>query len=196
MSSVNFIATTQPSASVSNVKPTAQPTVAASQPQLSANSSSSVTKSSLTDQVALSSAGKALAASESNATQPRTPAQEKLIMAASSDSKSAEKIAYDMANGSSTIFYDIRGQRGVGDGNGAFVRKLSTTGQIVGDDYINNFNKEASVIDAQRRAIYDSEKAKRTDPLLILSKMIDFTNSQSKDYLDASGWGYQGSSPP
>lgn len=196
MSSVNFIATTQPSVSVANVKQTTQQTVATSQSQPSDNSSSSVTKSSLTDQVALSSAGKALAASESNATQTRTPAQEKLIMAASSDSQSAEKIAHDMAYAPSTIFYDISGQRGVGDGNGGFVRKLSTTGQIVGDDYVNNFNKEASVIDAQRRAIYDSEKAKKTDPLLILSKMIDFTNSQSQDYLDATGWGWRGSSPP
>lgn len=145
------------------------------------------------DQVSLSSAGNALAADESNMTQTRTPAQEKLIRSASSDRESAEKIAYDMANARSTIFYDISGQRGVGDGNGEFVRKLSTTGQIVGDDYINNFNKEASVIDAQRLAIYKSEKTNGTDPLLILVKMIDFTNSQSKDYLEASGWGYQGS---
>jgi hypothetical protein len=144
------------------------------------------------DQVTLSSDGKALAADESNTTQPRTPAQEKLIMAASSDRESAEKIALDMADTPSTIFYDIRGQRGVGDGNSEFVRKLATNGKIVGDDYINNFYKEASVIDAQRRAIYEIEKAKGTDPLLILSKMIDFTNSQSNDYLEATGWGYRG----
>lgn len=194
MSSVSFVTTTQPSVSVTNAKPTAQQTFATSQSQ--PTTSSSVTKSSLTDQVALSSAGKALAASESNATQPRTPAQERLIMAASSDSQSAAKIANDMANGTSAIMYDISGQRGVGDGTGEFVRKLSTTGQIVGDDYVNKFNKEATAIDAQRRAIYDSEKAKKTDPLLILSKMIDFTNSQSKDYLEASGWAYQGRSTP
>jgi len=190
MSSVNFIATTQPSVSVANIKPTTQQTVATSPPQPSANSSSSVTKSSLTDQVALSSSGKALAASESNATQPRTPAQEKLIMAASSDSQSAEKIAHDMAYVPSTIFYDISGV-----GGGEEVKKLSS-GRIIDDEFKSKFNSAASVIDAQRRAIYETEKAKRTDPLLILSKMIDFTNSQSKDYLEASGWGYQGSSPP
>ncbi|MBY0575169.1 MAG: hypothetical protein K2P67_01020 [Gallionellaceae bacterium] len=148
------------------------------------------------DPVSLSSAGIALAADESNMTQTRTFAQERLIRSASSDRESAEKIAHDMAYVPSTIFYDISGQRGVGDGNGEFVRKLSTTGQIVGDDYINNFNKEASVIDAQRLAIYQSEKAKGTDPLLILVKMIDFTNSQPQDYLDATGWGWRGSSPP
>lgn len=149
-----------------------------------------------TDQVSLSGAGKALAADESHMTQTRTPAQERLIRSASSDLASAEKIADDMANVPSTIFYDISGQLGVGNGTGEFVRKLSSTGQIVGDDYINNFNKEASVIDAQRLAIYKSEKANGTDPLLILVKMIDFTNSQSQDYLDATGWGWRGSSPP
>lgn len=148
------------------------------------------------DQVSLSSAGNALAADESNMTQTRTFAQEKLIRSASSDRASAEKIAQGMAETPSTIFFDISGQRGVGNGTGEFVRKLSTTGQIVGDDYINNFNKEASVIDAQRLAIYKSEKANGTDPLLILVKMIDFTNSQSQDYLDATGWGWRGSSPP
>lgn len=148
------------------------------------------------DQVSLSSAGNALAAEESNMAHAKTPAQERLIRAASSDRASAEKIAYDMASARSTIFYDISGQRGVGDGTGEFVRKLSSTGQIVGDDYVSNFNSEAAVIDAQRLAIYESEKANGTDPLHILIKMLDFTNSQSQDYLDATGWGWRGSSPP
>lgn len=153
-----------------------------------------VTKSSLTnlaknaDQVSLSAAGKTLAASESTFTQPRTPAQEKLMMGASSDRASAEKIAYDMALTPSAIAWDIRGQGGVGDGTGEFVRKLATTGQIVGDDYIDSFSKEAKAIDMQRRAIYETEKAKGTDPLRVLSMMIDFTNLQSKDYLEATGW--------
>lgn len=148
------------------------------------------------DQVALSSSGKALAADESHMTQTRTPAQENLIRGASSDRASAEKLAQGMAETPSMIFWDISDQLGVGNGTGEPVRKLSSTGQIVGDDYINNFDKVASVIDAQRLAIYNSEKANGTDPLLILVKMIDFTNSQSQDYLDATGWGWRGSSPP
>jgi len=80
------------------------------------------------DQVSLSSAGNALAADESNMTQTRTPAQEKLIRSASSDRESAEKIAHDMAYVSSTIFYDISGQRGVGGGNGEFVRNGARQG--------------------------------------------------------------------
>lgn len=148
------------------------------------------------DQVSLSSTGNALAASESNMTQTRTPAQEKLIRSASSDRASAEKIAQDMAYAPSGILYDISGQAGVGDGKGEFVRKLATTGKVVDDNYINQFNNKAPAIDAQRRAIYESEMAKKTDPLQILIKMIDFTNTQSKDYLEATGWGYQGSSQP
>lgn len=142
------------------------------------------------DQVSLSSAGNALAADESNMTHTRTPAQEKLIRSASSDRESAEKIAYGTAYVPSGILYDIRGV-----GGGEEVNKLSS-GRIIDDEFKKKFNSEASVIDAQRRAIYESEKAKGTDPLLILSKMIDFTNSQSQDYLDATGWGWRGSSPP
>lgn len=44
------------------------------------------------DQITLSSAGKALAASERTVTQTRTPAQEHLLRAASSDRESAEKM--------------------------------------------------------------------------------------------------------
>jgi hypothetical protein len=73
---------------------------------------------------------------------------------------------------------------------------LATTGQIVGDDYIDRFSKEASAIDIQRRSMYETEKAKGTDPLQILSMMIDFTNMQSQDYLNATGWGWRGSAPP
>lgn len=143
------------------------------------------------DQVSLSAAGKTLAASAVASTQSRTPAQEKLIMAASSDRASADKIAYDMAIAPSTIFYNISDV-----GGGEEVNKLSTSGRIIDDGFKDRFNSEASVIDAQRRAIYESEKAKGTDPLQILSMMIDFTNSQSADYLEATGWGWRGSSPP
>lgn len=141
--------------------------------------------------VTLSSSGKTLAASESDAEQTRTPAQIRLLQSAASDSQSAEKIASDMAHARSTIFYDISSVDGGGE-----VNKLSSSGRIINDAFKNKFDSEASVIDAQRLAIYDSEKAKGTDPLLILSKMIDFTNAQSKDYLEASGWGYRGTSQP
>lgn len=182
MSVINNITAPQSSSPVTSGKSTAQQTALAA--------SLLVDPAKNADQVTLSGAGKALAADASNMTQTRTPAQEKLIRSASSDRESAEKIAHGMADTPSAIAWDISGQRGVGDGNGEFVRKLATTGEVVDDNYINQFNSEASVIDAQRRAIYESEKANGTDPLLILVKMIDFTNSQSKDYLEATGWGY------
>lgn len=150
------------------------------------------------DNVTISDEAKALAAAANNAvfTQQRTPAQENLLRAASSDRASAEKIASDLAKAPSMIMWDISGQRGVGDGKGEFVRKLSSTGEVVDDNYVSKFNKEASVIDVQRRSIYETEKAKGTDPLEILEKMIDFTNMQSQTYLDATGWGGKRNSTP
>ncbi|THF62693.1 hypothetical protein [Pseudothauera rhizosphaerae] len=156
-----------------------------------ANLSKNSASANTTEQVTLSSAGKKLAASGNNATQPRTPAQERLIMAASSSRQSAEKIASDIAYAPSGIIYDISNT-----GGGEEVRTLATSGRIIDDEFKARFNSEAAAIDAQRRAIYESETAKGTDPLQILTMMIDFTNTQSKDYLEASGWGYQGSSPP
>lgn len=87
-----------------------------------------------------------------------------------------------MADTPSTIFFDIRGV-----GGGEALTKLSS-GRVIDDAFKNKFANEASVIDAQRKAIYDSEKAKGSPPVDILSKMIDFTNTQSRDYLEASGW--------
>ncbi|HZW25354.1 MAG TPA: hypothetical protein VFF26_07715 [Gallionella sp.] len=140
------------------------------------------------DQVTLSSAGNALAAEESNLAHAKTPVQELLIKSASSDPASAEKIAYNMA-GPGTIFYDISNVRG-----GEPVNKLSS-GRIIDDEYRSKLESEVAAVDAQRLAIYESEKAKGTDPLQILIKMLDFTNAQSQDYLEATGWGYQGSVP-
>lgn len=153
---------------------------------------SGVTKSSLTDpaknadQITLSSAGKALAASERTVTQTRTPAQENLLRAASSDRESAEKIAYDMTLAPSTIFYSSIYDMDT-DGK---LNKLASSGRIIDADFRDSFNREAPIVDAQRRAIYESEKAKGTDPVQIISMMIDHINSQSSDYLEATGWGW------
>jgi len=133
------------------------------------------------------------------ATQTITPAQQHLLNAAKSDRASAEKISYDLASTPSSILYDISGQPGVGDGPATVpmgTMKLSTTGEIVDEAYVKKFNETASGIDAQRLAIYEAESKKGTDPVEIISKMIDFTNQQSQDYLDATGWGWRGSTPP
>lgn len=140
-------------------------------------------KASSANTVTISSAAKALAATrEGGATQSTTAAQERLLKAASSDPQGAEKIAYDMAKTPSTIFYDISGV-----GGGEPVNKLSS-GRIIDDSFKENFYAKASVIDSKRLEIFNSEKAKGTDPVTIISKMIDYTNFQSKDYLEASCW--------
>jgi hypothetical protein len=140
----------------------------------------------IADQVSLSTAGKALAASERTVAQTKTPAQEHLLRAASSDRESAEKIAYDMTVAPSQIFYSSIYDMGA-DGK---LNKLASSGRIIDADFRDSFNREASLVDAQRRAIYESEKAKGTDPVQIISKMIDHINSQSSDYLEATGWGW------
>jgi hypothetical protein len=137
------------------------------------------------DQVSLSTAGKALAASERTVTQTRTPAQEHLLRAASTDRESAEKIAYNMTVAPSAILYSSIYDM---DADGK-LNKLASSGRIIDADFKDSFYREASIVDAQRRAIYESEKAKGTDPVQIISMMIDHINSQSSDYLEATGWG-------
>lgn len=66
--------------------------------------------------------------------------------------------------------------------------KLSSTGRKIDDAFKEKLSKEAPEIDAKRLEIYNNEKAKGTDPVTIIAKMIDFTNSQSHDYLEATAW--------
>ncbi len=67
------------------------------------------------------------------------------------------------------------------------MNKLSSTGRIIDDAFKENFAKEAAVVDAQRKAIYESEKAKGTPIDQILAKLFDHMNSQSSDYIEATG---------
>ncbi len=143
----------------------------------------STTKSAVT--VKISDAAKALASSGSGATQSRTAIQERLLKSASSDTQSAEKLAYDMANVPSTIFYDIR--ESLKSGNMDDI-KLSSTGRKIDEAFKEKFLKEAAEVDAKRLEIYNTEKVKGTDPVTIIAKMIDFTNSQSRDYLEGTAW--------
>lgn len=123
--------------------------------------------------------------SRSAATQPRTAAQEAILRYARADAQDAERLAHDMASGTSAICYDLSESIRT---NRTEDIKLASTGEKVGDDYSRAFYLTSSTIDAQRMQIYTDEKAKGTDPVTILNKMIDFTNSQSKDYLAATGW--------
>lgn len=112
--------------------------------------------------------------------------QEHLLRAASTDRESAEKITYDMTVAPSTITYSSIYDMGL-DGK---LNKLASSGRIIDADFRDSFDREASIVDAQRRAIYEAEKAKGTDHEQITSMMIDHINSQSSDYLEATGWGW------
>ena len=143
------------------------------------------------DRVTLSSTAKALSDSDGALAPQRTEAQQRLIMGASSDSASAEKIAHDMAVADSMILYDISElvRQGVLEGE----VKLSTSGRVVGEAFKEAFAKEAAELDAERLALYRSEKAKGTDALQILKIMIDFTNENASDlYKEATGQGWFG----
>ncbi|MBS4097110.1 MAG: hypothetical protein KGZ83_09800 [Sulfuricella sp.] len=152
----------------------------------SARQTSAASPANTAEQVSLSTAGRALSASERTVTQTRTPAQEHLLRAASSDRESAEKIACDMASVPSQICYSSIYDM---DAEGK-LNKLASSGRIIDANFRDSFSREASIVDAQRRAIYESEKAKGTDPVQIISMMIDHINSQSGDYLEATGWGW------
>jgi hypothetical protein len=139
------------------------------------------------DKVTISDAAKAMADRVIGATQARTPFQEKLLAdAAASDPQVAERMARDMADSPSMIAYDISDY--LAAGIPFELNKLSSTGRIVDEAFKERFAAEAPSIDAQRLALYNAEKAKGTNPVEILSKLIDFTNMQSTDYLEATGW--------
>ena len=137
-----------------------------------------------TDRVTISDAARAMAAKDAGATQGRTPIQEKLLaLAASGDRQFAERMADEMATSPSTIFYNVRDTKGWEP-----LTKLSSTGRHIDEAFKQQFEVEAAAVDAQRLALYNAEKAKGTNPVDIVAKMIDFTNAQSSAYLEASGW--------
>ena len=149
-----------------------------------ASSGEGVKGSTPTDRVTISDAARAMAAKESGATQARTPVQEKMLAdAASGGPQFAARMAEEMATSPSMIAYDIRDTKGWEP-----LTKLSSTGRHIDEAFKERMTTEMAVIDAQRQALYNAEKAKGTNPVDIVAKMIDFTNAQSRDYLEASGW--------
>jgi hypothetical protein len=143
------------------------------------------------DKVSLSDAGKALAASEATSTEklPYLPYQEYWLGRASADPAFAKELAEIKAYGKSAIITNMSEVRldPTLPGN-----KLSTTGRIADNAYEERFEREAAVVDAKRRALYESEKAKGTDPVEILRKLYDFENVQSYEYQEATGLGWRG----
>ena len=136
------------------------------------------------EQVTISDAGKALAAHEDAPVRRRTPAQEELLnWYAQLSSADVANAAKRMAESPSLIVYTPPPE---GEGN----FRLASSGIVVDDAYIDRFNQMALRIDAQRQALYEAETRKGTDPLEIMGKMIDFTNSQPYEYREATDQGY------
>ena len=114
----------------------------------------------------------------------RTPAQEETIKEARADPEFAEVYAEFMARETSAIACTLNEKRGDEP------LRLYSNGKFADDAYTERFYREAAVVDAQRRALYESEKQKGTDPAEIIAKMIDFTNAQSYEYREATNKGY------
>ena len=136
------------------------------------------------EQVTLSDAGKALAAREDAPVRRRTPVQEETIREARADPEFAKVYAEFMARETSVIACTLNEKRGDEP------LRLYSNGKFADDAYTERFYREAAVVDAQRRALYESEKQKGTDPAEIIAKMIDFTNAQSYAYREATNKGY------
>lgn len=137
------------------------------------------------DTVKISDAAKALSTPDNGTTQSRTGIQNGVLKSASEDPQFAEKYAYEMATIPSAMAYDISDSLKSQNYDDI---KLSSTGRKIDDAFKEKFYKEAADIDAKRLEIYNTEKAKGTDPVTIIAKMIDFTNSQSREYLEGTGW--------
>jgi|GEM_PF-1651264 len=141
----------------------------------------------VTERVTISDAARAMAARDAGATQARTPIQEKMLAdAASGGPEFAARMAEEMGTLPRMIAYDI--SEYIAAGVAFKLDKLSSTGRRVDEAFKERMTTEMAAVDAQRLALYNAEKAKGTNPVDIIAKMIDFTNAQSRDYLEASGW--------
>lgn len=129
------------------------------------------------DTVTISKDAMALAAS----TPARTHAQERFLQTLQDNTPAqSEKLAHEMAYSRSQISYDISH----GD------IRLSSTGEVVGEGYAARFEQLAAAVDAQKRALYEAEKAKGTAPNDIIAKIFDFQNAQSEAYRVGTGIGF------
>ena len=141
------------------------------------------------EQVTISDAGKALAAQENTSApaRPRTPRQEEFLdWYAQASPSTVKDAARRMAESPSWIVYTLPREGGEYFGPA----RLYSSGRVADDAYIERFNQMAMRIDAQRQALYEAETRKGTDPLEIMGKMIDFTNSQPYEYREATDQGY------
>jgi hypothetical protein len=173
----------QASSGITSYQPTDRVGLAKKMGTLTQSTSGS---SSSSTNVSISDAARNFASQETVATQGRTAIQQRAINSAAADPQWADKMAEGFANVRSQIAYDISDQ--LGPGKHEFTRKLSSTGRIIDDAFEENFYKEASRVDAQKKEIYAAEKAKGTPSAEIYAKLIDFTNTQSSDYLEGTGW--------
>lgn len=159
----------------SRIAPPVVPAVVSGTPALSGS------VESVSDKVTISGTAMALASSEDVKALARSPGQEQFLQTLRTNTEAdSEKLAYELAYSRSQITYDISH----GD------TRLSSTGQIVSDDFKESFEQLAAAVDVQKRALYETERANGTPPNEIIAKIIDFGNAQSQAYRIGTGVGF------
>lgn len=174
MSSVNFIASTQPSIPVTAGKSTAKQTFATSQPQQSANAGSSV---------AISSSGKAYADYVQQIAQAQQAQNQHQANAVSDPSRGAS-YAYDLAHDSSMTGEPV---------GGLLVPNAAAPAMYVSGAPVTvasqaYFTKQNAIYQNQVLELYNTEKAKGTAPGHIVGDIYDLQAKQPDAFQAMMMW--------
>jgi|GEM_PF-3375447 len=109
--------------------------------------------------------------------------RDKMVAEAKQDPAFAEKMAREYAYDTS---YETHGP--LIDISHPPEIRYSHTQEVVTDENLATFKKDAAEVTAGRIALYQNEKAKGTPDAEILQKLYDYTNTQSDNYLSKVGW--------
>lgn len=151
--------------------------------------SGSSTQLDAASSVTFSAEARELASGSQTAQGSRTATQVALLDAIKDGSvDELDQLAEWMAFTPSRVVYDISQDLSSGRMQG---RRLASTGQLVGEEFAGDFERYASGIDSELKALYVTEKARGTDPFEIIAKIVDFKNAQSERYRQATAWGYR-----
>lgn len=181
MSSVSFVSTTQPSVSVTNVKPTAQQTFATAQPQPTANTSSTT----------ISSTGTAYSYYEQQMARNQAAKNSQLADAlANPTSPELAQKAYDMANFAvNGVGEAISGlvNPHFADGPNAIVTYASTGAPVTVASQAY-YTQQATIYHNQALHLYNTELAKGTPPGQMVSDLYDLQAKQPDAFRAMNMW--------
>jgi len=176
MSSVSFIAATQPSVSVTSSQSTAQQSVATIQPQPAANANSSVTISS-----------SALYAMNEQTIAEKTAGYKVLTQAAFSDPKIGAEMAYGMSHDTSMNGSPVGGLVSIAGKtpNDAISYSNGEPVTVASQAY---FTKQYASFQSQALQLYNTEKSNGTNPGQIVSDLFALQAKQPDAFRAIMSW--------